>query len=115
MIEGLTGQKLYADKSKRGNLLLYLTNVNTNTRVPRASKRTGQIGKIRAKYYIRKTKGGSTYVGRRSVRKDVRIPVFLILKNTRLPKRLNFTQVVQEAPVRFEEKFLIELARRRVI
>lgn len=67
----------------------------------------GKRGKLRAATYTNKR----GLAARRRVDDSV-IPMFVLLKNTRLPRRLDFSSIVAAAEQGLEDKFLVELARR---
>jgi hypothetical protein len=67
----------------------------------------GRGAKIRAPRG-RNARGG--FSRRRTV--NAIIPLFVLLKNTKLPKRLDFTATRAKHQTRLAEKFLVELARR---
>lgn len=101
-VEQALGVKLFLLRRPGKLALLCATGVATDSR--------GKRGKIRAASYVNK-KG---LTARRRTR-DAVIPMFVLLKNMRLPKRLDFAPIVQEGENRLAEKLLIELARRDML
>lgn len=78
--------------------LLCASNVNVTQRAH---------GSLRAARY-RNRQGG--FARRR--RSDAIVPLFVLLKNTHLPRRLDFDSITADAEQGLEDKFLVELARR---
>lgn len=86
-------------------------------------KRPGKAAILAAKAIRRTAKrGASRFVAKRyrnkkgalSVRRAAAeiIPLFVLLRNTRLPKRLDFSQIQQDGERGLGEKLLVEIARR---
>lgn len=87
-------------------------------------KRPGKAAILAARdVSVRRTGRGRTRIGARrfrnkkgglSVRRvaPVVVPLFVLLRNTRLPKRLDFSQIQQDGERGLGEKLLVEIARR---
>lgn len=97
----LGGQQLFMLRSKRGNVLLCAKDVAIST---------GRRGSIRAGSY-RNRKGKTV---RRKGLTEI-VPMFVLLRNTRLPKRLDFSGIRAETASGLAEKLIVELGRRGVV
>ncbi|MFZ1425853.1 MAG: DUF6441 family protein [Geminicoccaceae bacterium] len=102
-VEAALGIKLFVLKRSGGQLaLLCAKGVSTVNR--------GARGKIRAATYTNR-KGLSA----RRRQSEAVIPMFVLLKNSRLPRRLNFSSIETVAETALAEKLLIELAKRGML
>ena len=97
-IEVALNVKLFPLKTRRGNTLLAITPQSNAVAV------SGRSSKIRAVRYIKHTRERSFPTTRRGAAVRVPIPMFLLLRNTRLPKRLDFGQIRQDGEQGLAEK-----------
>ncbi|MFZ1427181.1 MAG: DUF6441 family protein [Geminicoccaceae bacterium] len=101
--------KLFALTSKRGNRFLAITPESGPVAIGR-----GRRGSLLPARYV-KTKGDRSFpTTRRATVVRQPIPLFLLLKNVRLPKRLDFDAIVQTGEQGLDDKFQVELARRGI-
>lgn len=106
-IAAVLGIKLFALTSKRGNRFLAITPESGPVAIGR-----GRRGSLLPARYI-KTQGDRSFpTTRRAAAVKQPIPLFLLLKNVRLPKRLDFDSIVQTGGQGLDDKFQVELARR---
>lgn len=101
-VEQALGVKLFLLRRPGKLALLCATGVSTDSR--------GKRGKLRGASYVNK-RG----LAARRRTSDRVIPMFVLLKNMRLPKRLDFAPIVEEGETRLAEKLLVELARRDML
>jgi hypothetical protein len=106
-VETRLGVKLFVIKSKRGNRFLAITPESGPVALGRGRKRT-----IKPARFVKTTGGRSFPTTRRAAPVRVPIRMFLLLKNSRLPKRLDFAQTRAAGEKGLADKFVVELARR---
>lgn len=99
-IESVLGVKLFKVSKAGRQPILAVSGVNVGG--------AGR-GKIRARHYYNKRGGVSTRRG-----SDAVIPMFVLLRNARLPKRLDFSRVEEMGAAGLASKIEIELAARGV-
>lgn len=105
-IEVALNVKLFPLKTRRGNTLLAITPQSGAVAI------SGRSSKIRPVRYVKNTRERSFPTTRRGAAVRVPIPMFLLLRNTRLPKRLDFAPIHEQGERGLAEKLLVELARR---
>ena len=98
-VEIKLGQRLGIVKTKRGNLLLVARNV-VRSRSSRGTVRAATYHDRRGR--LRQRVGESAAV----------VPMFVLLRNMVLPRRVDFRAIRASAPQRLAENFLIEMAQR---
>ena len=106
-IETALGIKLFPFTSKRGFRFLAITSDSGAVTLGR-----GRRGSVKPVRFIKTSGGRSFPTTRRGSRVTTPIPMFLLLKNARLPKRLEFEPIRREGETRLGQKILVELARR---
>jgi hypothetical protein len=101
--------KLFVLRAKSGRRFLALTPDSGKVAIGR---NTRGIGKIKPVRFIKKTKERSFPTTRRGAKVQKPILMFLLLKNARLPKRLDFAPTKEAANQGLAEKMIVEVARR---
>jgi hypothetical protein len=111
-IETALGVKLFRIRSRRGNDILAVTpesgGVALGSRTTRGAKRVT----IKPVRYVKTAGGRSFPTSRRATPVAAPIAMFLLLRNSRLPKRLDFGPIRQKYNVELAKKFLVEMGRR---
>lgn len=106
-VETRLGVKLFPFTSRRGHRFLAITPESGAVTI----RRTSRFG-VRPVRFIKTAGGRSFPAARRGARVRVPIPMFLLLKNSRLPKRLDFSGIEAAKAKGLADKFTVELARR---
>lgn len=106
-VETRLGIKLFQLTSKRGHRFLAITPESGAVTLGRGAR-----GSVKPVRFIKTSGGRSFPTTRRGSRVTTPIPMFLLLKNARLPKRLEFEPIRREGETRLGQKILVELARR---
>jgi hypothetical protein len=106
-VETALGVKLFQFTSKRGNRFLAITPDSGAVTLGR-----GRRAKIKPVRFIKTAGGRSFPTSRRGAVVRAPIPMFLLLRNSKLPKRLDFAATRAKSATRLGEKLLVELARR---
>jgi len=108
MIQVALNIKLFTLTARSGRRFLAITPNSGQVALGR-----GQRGQIKPVRFIKKTKEGRSFpTTRRGHAVTKPILMFLLLKNARLPKRLDFTAIKAAKDQGLEDKLIVEIARR---
>ena len=101
--------KLFVLTAHSGRKFLAITPSSGQVAISRNKYGTGKIKSVR---FIKKTKERSFPTTRRGAKVQKPILMFLLLKNARLPKRLDFAPTKEAANQGLAKKMIVEVARR---